>query len=67
MKVLDPLWAMRRKRKMVTGEIFKYKARSNAHGGQQEYGVNICAPGLVDNNKIYLHTIHHQRMTLLAT
>jgi len=51
---------------MVTGEIFKYKARSNAHGGQQEYGVNICAPGLVDNNKIYLHTIHHQRMTLLA-
>jgi len=31
---------MRRKRKIGTGEISKYKMRLNAHGGQQEQGIN---------------------------
>jgi hypothetical protein len=39
-KVLDAVWAMRRKRKIMTGEIYKWKARLNAHGGQQVKGVN---------------------------
>ena len=39
-KILDSIWAMRRKRKIGTGEISKYKARLNAHGGQQELGIN---------------------------
>ena len=39
-KVLDLIWAMRRRRKIGTGEISKYKARFNAHGGQQEMGIN---------------------------
>ena len=39
-KILDSVWAMRRKRKTGTGEISKYKARLNAHGGQQEMGIN---------------------------
>ena len=39
-KILDSIWAMRRKRKIGTGEISKYKARLNAHGGQQEHGIN---------------------------
>ena len=39
-KVLDAIWAMRRKRKIMTGEIYKWKARLNIHGGQQEHGVN---------------------------
>ena len=38
--VLDSVWAMRRKRKIMTGEIYKWKARLNVHGGQQEKGVN---------------------------
>jgi len=39
-KILDSVWAIRRKMKIGTGEISKYKARLNAHGGQQEHGIN---------------------------
>ena len=39
-KVLDSVWAMRRKRNILTGKIYKWKARLNLHGGQQEFGVN---------------------------
>jgi predicted SnoaL-like aldol condensation-catalyzing enzyme len=39
-KVLDSVWAIRRKRRIKTKEIYKWKARLNIHGGQQEYGVN---------------------------
>jgi len=39
-KILDSIWAMRRKRCIGTGKVRKYKARLNAHGGQQVYGVN---------------------------
>jgi hypothetical protein len=40
-KILPAVWAMRRKRKIATGEAYKYKARLNVHGGKQEYGVNF--------------------------
>ena len=39
-KVLDCVWAMRRKRNILTKQVYKWKARLNLHGGQQEYGVN---------------------------
>jgi hypothetical protein len=39
-KPLQAMWAMKRKRIPGTGAISKYKARLNAHGGQQEEGVN---------------------------
>ena len=39
-KILDLVWAMRIKRQIGTGEISKYKARLNAHGGQQEIVIN---------------------------
>jgi len=39
-KVLDAVWAMRRKRRILTQEVYKWKARLNVHGGQQEKGVN---------------------------
>jgi len=39
-KLLDSVWAMRRKRCISTGEIYKYKARLNAHGGQQVHGIH---------------------------
>ena len=32
---------MKRKRNIVTNEIYKWKARLNLHGGQQEYAVNL--------------------------
>jgi len=38
-KILDLAWAMRR-RKIGTCEISKFKARLNAHGSQQEIGIN---------------------------
>jgi len=39
-RILDSVWAIRRKMCIGTGEIRKYKARLKAHGGQQVYGVN---------------------------
>ena len=39
--VLPAVWAMRRKRRQSTGEVYKWKARLNIHGGRQEYGVNF--------------------------
>ena len=34
------VWSMKRKRDLTTGEITKWKARLNLHGGKQTYGVN---------------------------
>jgi hypothetical protein len=39
-KILPAVWAMRRKRKIATGEPYKWKARLNVHGGKQEHGIN---------------------------
>ncbi|KAL7575399.1 hypothetical protein ACA910_007307 [Epithemia clementina (nom. ined.)] len=39
-RILDAVWSMRRKRRLDTREIYKWKARLNVHGGQQEHGVN---------------------------
>ena len=39
-KILPPVWAMKRKRCMATGKVYKWKARLNIHGGKQEYGIN---------------------------
>ena len=39
-KILLSVWAMRRKRKLGTGEVYKYKARLNIHGGKKEHGIN---------------------------
>ena len=39
-KLLPTVWAMRRKRRILTGEIYKYKARLNVHGGKQVHGEN---------------------------
>jgi hypothetical protein len=40
-KILDSIWAMKRKRDIKTQEVYKHKARLNIHGGQQEYGVHF--------------------------
>lgn len=39
-KLLDSVWAMRRKRDIKTREVYKHKARLNLHGGQQIKGVH---------------------------
>ena len=33
-ELIPSVWAMRRKRNLVTNEITKYKARLNIHGGK---------------------------------
>ena len=38
--ILPAVWSMRRKRRLATREIYKWKARLTIHGGKQEYGVN---------------------------
>jgi hypothetical protein len=39
-KILPCVWAMKRKRRIASREVYKWKARLNSHGGKQEYGVN---------------------------
>jgi hypothetical protein len=38
--ILPSVWAFKRKRRIDTREIYKYKARLNIHGGMQKHGVN---------------------------
>ena len=40
-RILDAIWAMKRKRDIKTGNVYKWKARLNVHGGQQTKGVNF--------------------------
>ena len=40
--VLPAVWAFKRKRRIDTREVYKYKARLNIHGGRQKHGVNYC-------------------------
>jgi hypothetical protein len=40
-KILDSIWAMKRKRDIKTQQVYKHKARLNIHGGQQVYGVHF--------------------------
>lgn len=40
MKILPTVWSMNRKRRIATGQVYKYKACLNLHGGKQEYGIN---------------------------
>ena len=45
--VIPSVWAMRRKRDLMTNEILKYKSRLNLYGGKQVYGMkyfNTYAP-----------------------
>jgi hypothetical protein len=39
--ILDSVWAMKRKRDLVSKKVLKHKARLNVHGGQQQHGVNF--------------------------
>eukprot|EP00978_Attheya_sp_CCMP212_P002523 scaffold5126_cov29-Attheya_sp.AAC.2 len=39
-KVLPAVWAMKRKRRVATREIYKWKARLNIQGGKQTKGVD---------------------------
>jgi hypothetical protein len=40
-KVLSAVWSMKRKRRILTRLIYKWKARLNYHGGQQEHRINF--------------------------
>ena len=40
MRVLDMVWAMQHKRWINTCKVYKWKARLNIHGGQQQWGIN---------------------------
>jgi hypothetical protein len=38
--ILPAVWAMRRKRRITTNEVYKWKARLNVHGGKQVKNVH---------------------------
>ena len=59
-KILDMVWAMKRKRHISTEQVYKWKAHLNIHRGQQEHGINYwetCAP-IVNWNTLCLFFIH---------
>lgn len=39
--ILDSVWAMKRKRNILTGEVYKHKTRLHKHGGQQKLAINF--------------------------
>ena len=39
-ELIDMVWSIGRKRRINTQEVYKWKARLNVHGGQQEHGVH---------------------------
>ena len=39
-KLINMVWSMRRKRRIKMQEVYKWKARLNVHGGQQQHGVH---------------------------
>jgi Reverse transcriptase (RNA-dependent DNA polymerase) len=39
-RILPTVWAMRRKRRLTDGTVYKWKARINVDGSKQTYGVN---------------------------
>jgi hypothetical protein len=39
--VIGAVWPMKRKRRIWTREVYKWKARLNCHGGQQQYGIIV--------------------------
>ena len=39
-KLIDMVWSMRRKIRINTQKIYKWKVRQNVHGGQQDYGMH---------------------------
>jgi hypothetical protein len=43
-KIMPSVWSMKRKRRIATGEIYKWKARLNIDGSKQEEGVNFGKP-----------------------
>jgi hypothetical protein len=40
-RVLAAVWSMKRKRRILSRLVYKWKARLNCHGGQQEHGINF--------------------------
>ena len=38
-RVLPAVWGMKRKRKVLTGEVYKHKARMNLDGSKQLEGI----------------------------
>ena len=39
-RILDAVWSMKRKRRITTREVYRWKARLTVHGGQQQHGIN---------------------------
>ena len=62
-KLIDMVWSMRRKRMIKTQEVYKWKARLNVHGGQQEHGVHYWdtyAPVVTwQTVRLFSHTFTH--------
>ena len=58
-QVLPSVWSMKRKRRIDTREIYKWKARLTVHGGKQKHGINFWETysPVVNWTSIRLHLI----------
>jgi FtsZ-binding cell division protein ZapB len=52
-KVLASMWSMKQKRRILSREVYKWKARLNAHRGQQEHGINFLGDLLPSRQLVF--------------
>jgi hypothetical protein len=54
--ILPAVWAFKRKRRIDTREVYKFKARLNIHhGGMQKHGVNYCMGNVLPSSQLVFH------------
>ena len=67
-RVLPSVWAMRRKRRLDTQEVYKWKARLNVHGGKQKLRSRLLGDLLtsctVDNHSPFSNSFCTQGLEL---
>ena len=56
-KVLASVWSMKRKQRILSCEVYKWKARLNAHGGQQEHGINLWETYSLGSELVFYLTV----------
>ena len=57
-RVLPAVWAMRRKRRISTGKVYKWKARLNIDGGKQEKGINYWETYAGPGSHMVVHSVN---------
>jgi hypothetical protein len=63
--VIPAVWQMKRKRRISTREVYKWKARLNFDGSKQVKGVN--SSGIVVHHQVHTCHVNHIKLAYKAT